>query len=63
MASNGIEQYRYKGVFQSLSLILREEGARALYGGLSAHLMRVVPNAGVVFICYEAVLHFGQKFC
>jgi solute carrier family 25 protein 33/36 len=34
----------------------------SLYGGMSAHLMRVVPNAAIMFFCYEAILHhFSQE--
>lgn len=34
---------KYTGIIQTVGLVWREEGAAALYGGLSAHLMRVVP--------------------
>ncbi|TFL02267.1 mitochondrial carrier [Pterulicium gracile] len=54
---NGV--VKYKGVVQTLKLIVAEEGARALYGGLSAHLMRVVPNAAVMFSIYEGVLRWA----
>ena len=30
----------------------------ALYGGMTAHLMRVVPNAAILFCCYELVVSF-----
>lgn len=57
---NGVA--KYTGLLQSLKLIVKEEGVVALYGGMSAHLMRVVPNAAIMFFCYEAILHnFGQK--
>ena len=38
--------------------VIAEEGAASLYGGLSAHLMRVIPNAAVMFFIYEAVLRW-----
>ncbi|KAM6497465.1 mitochondrial carrier protein RIM2 [Amanita muscaria] len=50
---------KYTGLLQTFRLVLKEEGVRALYGGLSAHLMRVVPNAAVMFTIYEGVL----KWC
>jgi solute carrier family 25 protein 33/36 len=53
--------YKYRGVFQTLGVVAREEGLRGLYGGLTPHLLRVVPNAAIIFMCYEAVLHFGQR--
>ncbi|KAG0374238.1 hypothetical protein BGX24_010644 [Mortierella sp. AD032] len=51
------ESVRYTGLRQTFGLILREEGVGALYGGLTAHMMRVVPNAAIMFFCYEAILH------
>ncbi|OAD02473.1 hypothetical protein MUCCIDRAFT_153385 [Mucor lusitanicus CBS 277.49] len=57
---NGV--VKYTGLIQTLKLVAKEEGIVALYGGMSAHLMRVVPNAAIMFFCYEAILHnFGQK--
>ena len=44
---------RYRGMFQSLALIAREEGRAGLYGGLGPHLMRVVPNTALMFMSYE----------
>lgn len=35
------------------------EGARTLYSGLSAHLMRVVPNAAVMYSIYEGIIKWG----
>lgn len=34
---------KYTGLLQTVKMVLREEGVAALYGGLSAHLLRVVP--------------------
>ncbi|TFL02271.1 mitochondrial carrier [Pterulicium gracile] len=50
---------KYTGLVQTLKLIIAEEGARALYGGLSAHLMRVVPNAAVMYSIYEGALRYA----
>ncbi|KAI5453631.1 Pyrimidine nucleotide transporter, mitochondrial [Naganishia albida] len=44
---------KYTGLVQTLKLVIKEEGAASLYGGLSAHLMRVVPNAACMFTIYE----------
>jgi solute carrier family 25, member 33/36 len=49
---------KYTGLVQTLRLVIAEEGARSLYGGLSAHLMRVVPNAAVMYSIYEGVLRW-----
>lgn len=51
---------KYRGLLQTFLLVLREEGAASLYGGLSAHLLRVVPNAAVMFSIYELALRFGS---
>ena len=52
---------KYTGLVQTLRLVIQEEGAASLYGGLSAHLMRVIPNAAVMFFIYEAVLRWESK--
>ncbi|KAJ6561164.1 mitochondrial carrier protein RIM2 [Mycena vulgaris] len=53
---NGV--VKYTGLMQTLRLVIAEEGARRLYGGLSAHLMRVVPNAAVMYSIYEGILRW-----
>ncbi|KAL0954101.1 hypothetical protein HGRIS_005248 [Hohenbuehelia grisea] len=55
---NGV--VKYTGLVQTLKLVIAEEGARSLYGGLSAHLMRVVPNAAVMYSIYEGILRWGN---
>ena len=52
---NGVQ--KYNGLINSFKMILREEGVTALYGGMTAHLLRVVPNAAILFFCYELVIH------
>lgn len=49
-------QLKYTGLVQCFSLIFREEGMAALYGGLVPHMLRVVPSAVVMFGTYETVL-------
>jgi len=39
----------------------RKGGAHSLYGGLSAHLMRVVPNAAMMNAIYEGILRWGAS--
>lgn len=55
---NGVS--KYTGLVQCFKLVLKEEGVAALYGGLTAHLMRVVPNAAILFGTYELVMHLLQ---
>ncbi|OAL70157.1 mitochondrial carrier protein [Trichophyton violaceum] len=47
---------KYTGVVQCFRLLCREEGFRALYGGLTPHLLRSIPSAGITLGVYEAVL-------
>jgi solute carrier family 25 protein 33/36 len=51
---------KYTGLVQTARLVLAEEGVRAFYNGLSAHLMRVIPNAAVMFAIYEAALRWDS---
>ena len=48
--------HRYHSFFQTLFKVWRDEGMRGIYGGMSAHLIRVVPNTAIVFLTYEAVV-------
>lgn len=52
---------KYTGLYQTFKLVLKEEGVRSFYGGLSAHLMRVVPNAAVMYSIYEGILRWGER--
>ncbi|KAI8925795.1 mitochondrial carrier domain-containing protein [Entophlyctis helioformis] len=52
---------KYTGLLQSAKLIYKEEGMAALYGGMTAHLMRVVPNAAILFFCYEMVVSLASS--
>lgn len=53
---------RYHSFFQTLLTIWREEGPKGLYGGMSAHLLRVVPNTAIVFFTYEAVVRLTNSY-
>lgn len=48
---------RYRTIRQTVSAVLREEGIAAFYGGMTAHLLRVVPNSAIMFFCYEFLVH------
>ena len=56
---NGI--VKYKGLINTAKIIYREEGIAALYGGMTAHLMRVVPNAAILFFCYELIINLFEE--
>jgi solute carrier family 25 protein 33/36 len=49
---------KYTGFMQTLRVIAAEEGIKGLYGGMGAHLLRVVPNAAIMFFTYETVVKF-----
>lgn len=46
---------RYSGLIQTVSLIVREEGVRGLYGGMGVHLLRTVPNAAILLLVVEKI--------
>lgn len=52
----GKPRMKYTSLVQCFRLIWREEGMAGLYGGMTPHLLRVVPSAGIMFITYEGVL-------
>jgi len=47
---------KYTGLMQCFKLVWKEEGMVALYGGLTPHLMKTVPNAAIMFGMYEGIL-------
>jgi len=55
---NGVPAPKYTGLYQTLRLVIAEEGAAALYGGLSAHLLRVIPNAAIMYTIYETFIRY-----
>lgn len=54
----GKPQLKYTGLVQCFKLVWKEEGMAAMYGGLTPHMLRVVPSAAIMFGMYEAVLRF-----
>ncbi|KAG7402351.1 hypothetical protein PHYBOEH_000059 [Phytophthora boehmeriae] len=49
------KELKYRSMIQSIITIYKEEGRRGLYGGMPAHLMRVVPNAAILFLVVEVI--------
>lgn len=49
------KELKYKSMIQSIIKIYKEEGRRGLYSGMPAHLMRVVPNAAILFLVVEVI--------
>lgn len=46
---------KYRGIVQACGRIWVEEGPAAFYGGMTAHLLRVVPNSAILFFSYELI--------
>ena len=40
---------KYTGIVHCFRTILKEEGVASLYGGLTPHMLRVVPSAAIMF--------------
>ena len=53
---------RYHSFFQTLLLVWKEEGSRGLYGGMTAHQLRVVPNTAIIFFSYEAIVRVLERW-
>ncbi|KAJ7317594.1 hypothetical protein JRQ81_003756 [Phrynocephalus forsythii] len=55
------EGCRYSSFLQTFQLVVREEGRSALYRGLLPHLIRQIPNAAIVMVTYELIIHLSTK--
>ncbi|KAJ5114770.1 hypothetical protein NUU61_000529 [Penicillium alfredii] len=53
---NGKVEMKYTGLVQCFKTVWVEEGMVGLYGGLTPHLLRVVPSAAIMFGMYEFIL-------
>ncbi|KAK8794596.1 hypothetical protein WA158_001577 [Blastocystis sp. Blastoise] len=47
---------KYKGLWNCFVTIYKEEGLKALYAGCYAHVLRVVPNAAIMFLTAELIM-------
>jgi solute carrier family 25, member 33/36 len=54
--STGKVVVKYTGLIQCFRLVAKEEGLAGLYGGMTPHLLRTVPSAGIMFGMYEIIL-------
>jgi solute carrier family 25, member 33/36 len=54
--------FKYKGMWQTIGVVAREEGRRGLYSGMGVHLMKVVPNSALMFLTYEVVSRWLSGF-
>uniref|UniRef100_A0A8C6SU15 Solute carrier family 25 member 36a n=1 Tax=Neogobius melanostomus TaxID=47308 RepID=A0A8C6SU15_9GOBI len=51
------EGSKYRSFFQTLLTVPKEEGYRALYRGLTTHLVRQIPNTAIMMCTYEVVVY------
>ncbi|KAM9790095.1 solute carrier family 25 member 36-A-like [Syngnathus typhle] len=51
------EGTKYRSFFQTLLTVPKEEGYRALYRGLTTHLVRQIPNTAIMMCTYEVVVY------
>lgn len=54
--------FKYKGMWQTINLIGKEEGRQGLYAGMGMHLAKVVPNSALMFLTYEVVSKWLSTF-
>jgi solute carrier family 25 protein 33/36 len=47
--AGGPPKMKYTGLVQCFKTVFKEEGMAGLYGGLTPHLLRVVPSAAIMF--------------
>lgn len=47
---------KYTGLIQCFKLVIKEEGLASMYGGLTPHLLRTVPNSIIMFGTWELVV-------
>ncbi|CAH1780833.1 unnamed protein product [Owenia fusiformis] len=56
-----LSKAKYKGIAPAFRLIIKEEGAMALYKGCGTSIIGVIPFAGATFMAYEFLERLWQK--
>ena len=51
----------YANMVDCFFKVARQEGRRGLFGGLAAHLLRVVPNSAIHFMVYELSVNYFKS--
>ena len=46
---------KYTGTWNCTTKIIRHEGYRGLYKGLSANILKVMPTGAIIFAAYEQI--------
>lgn len=49
VTASGQVQVKYTGLTQCFGMVWKEEGMAGMYGGMTPHLLRVVPSAAIMF--------------
>lgn len=52
---------KYNGLVNAFKIIIKEEGFLSMYGGLTPHLLRTVPNSIIMFGTWELIIKFMSK--
>ncbi|KAK3560739.1 hypothetical protein QTP86_016555 [Hemibagrus guttatus] len=55
------EGTKYRSFLQTVSMVFREEGYKALYRGLTTHLVRQIPNTAIMMATYELVVYLLDR--
>ncbi|TSN03371.1 Solute carrier family 25 member 36-A [Bagarius yarrelli] len=55
------EGTKYRSFLQTVSMVFREEGYKALYRGLTTHLVRQIPNTAIMMATYELVVYLFNR--
>ncbi|XP_076034323.1 replication in mitochondria 2 isoform X2 [Oratosquilla oratoria] len=56
------EGSKYRGFWQTLSVVLKEEGWAGLYRGLGTQLIRQIPNTAIMMATYEGVVYLLTRY-
>ena len=56
MPDAGIKRLKYRGVMQSLASLAKEEGARSLYRGNLANVLRLLPFTFTHIAAFDATM-------
>ncbi|XP_071805517.1 solute carrier family 25 member 36-A-like [Asterias amurensis] len=55
------EGNKYRSFVQTLLTVAREEGYRGIYGGLTTHLVRQIPNTAIMMCTYEFIVYLFNR--
>lgn len=54
--TNTKDAVTYNGIVDCAQKILRNEGVKGFYKGLTPNMVRIFPSSGLFFLVYESVL-------